>query len=187
MTALMCVLVCGSLASAAVLDGTKGKVEFTAVGRPSAIKINGHGPGPGGEVTLEKKDKAYSLSGEATFDLDALDTGIGMRDRHMKEKYLETGKHKIATLKLTDVAVPAETVDKGGEIKTTALLNLHGVEKPVDVAIQIAGDGDALKGVSRFKIKLSDYGIEIPKFSGVTVADDVDVTAETRLARPAAR
>lgn len=172
-----------SAAGAAILEAGRGKIEFTAVGRPSAIKINGHGPGPEGDVALSKSDKGYRLSGEARFDLDALETGIGMRDRHMKEKYLETGKFKTASLKL-DGDLTTALVEQGGEIKTTGRLNLHGVEKPVDIALKIEKDGERLKGVSRFTIKLSDYGIDIPRFSGVTVADDVEIVAETSLARP---
>ena len=81
------------------LSTTEGKVEFLAVGQPSALKIRGklsdEKPISG---SLEVVDG--SLSGTAKVKLDGFDTGIELRNRHMKEKYLETGKYPETAVKL---------------------------------------------------------------------------------------
>ena len=69
-----------------------------AIGRPAAIKILGKSKGPSGELKIQKSDQDFLVNGEAIIDLDSFETGINMRDQHMKEKYLETGKGKNAKL-----------------------------------------------------------------------------------------
>lgn len=168
-------------AHAESLKLSEGKTSFLAVGRPSALKINGTGKGPVGEFKLEKAADAFLMTGEATMDLASFDTGIGMRDRHMKEKYLEVEKFKEAKLAFAAAKIPAAVMKTGGELKLDATLELHGVKKPVAVAMTIAGGEKARTTVAKFKIKLSDFAIDVPKFSGVTVADEVEITAESKV------
>lgn len=175
------VIVCIPFAAQAlILNPLKGKVEFQAVGRPAAIKINGQSPGPQGELKTRMDGTDQILDGEIQLDLEKLDTGIGMRDRHMKEKYLETGKFKNAVLKLKSARIPVKILNEGGDAQVKALLSLHGVEKPVDLEMKFTKAGSEITNKSSFKIQLTDYGIEIPKFSGITVANDVQVEIETR-------
>jgi polyisoprenoid-binding protein YceI len=55
-------------------------------------------------------------------------------------------------------------------------LKLHGVEKPVSGTFDLSGSGASPKLAAKFAIKLSDFGIGIPSFAGVTMADEVAVT-----------
>jgi polyisoprenoid-binding protein YceI len=167
---------------AATLDSMKGETHFLAVGRPSALKIDGTGRGPSGDLRFTKTPEGVSFSGEISVDLSTLDTGIGTRDRHMKEKYLEVEKYKSAVLKFTDARIPKAAVTSGGEVKLTATLNLHGQEKPVDVDMTVKPQGEKILSSSKFSFKLSQFAIDIPKFSGITVADDVEVTVSTEVA-----
>lgn len=81
------------------LNAEKSPVGFTAVGRPSALKIKGEGA----KATGALKSAGDSLEGEISANLDVFQTGISLRDHHMKEKYLETGKpgFSSAVLKLS--------------------------------------------------------------------------------------
>src|SRR3989338_6695806 len=63
-----------------------GDVRFLAVGKPSMLKIHGKGKILAADFQLEKE----SLKGSAEVDLNSIDTGIALRNQHMKEKYLET-------------------------------------------------------------------------------------------------
>lgn len=146
-----------------------GKVEFLAVGKPSFLKVKGEGVTPTGTMTVTN-DKA---SGEFSFDLTKLSTGIEMRDEHMKEKYLEVGKHPKAIVRFKDV----EVKDGAAKGAIPAELELHGQKKPITMDAELKNG----KATGKFKIKLSDYAIEIPKYSGITIADDVDVTIESVL------
>jgi polyisoprenoid-binding protein YceI len=159
----------------------QGSSEFRAVGRPSAIKIVGHGQGPSGDFNWTKEGTDYVITGESLLDLDTLDTGISLRDQHMKEKYLETGKIKTANLKLKEIRVSSDLIHQGGEFKTPGILNLKGVEKSVEVSVSIKPNKEKLAIQSQFQIKLSDFSVNIPSYMGITVADLVDIKIETAI------
>ncbi len=170
---------------AAVLDPAKGKTEFLAIGRPAALRINGTGAGPTGYFSLKKVGQDYFLNGEAIFDLATLDTGIAMRDRHMKETYLEIEKFKTAKLFFKDVKIPLDKITGGGAVTFSATLELHGKESPVEVEINLTPNATDISTSAKFKVNLSTFGVEIPKYAGITVASDVTVTTQTQISKAA--
>ena len=150
-----------------------GKTEFHAVGRPSLIKVNGEGKGPEGALQVE----GVKVAGDLTLDLTSLTTGISMRDSHLKDKYLETGKYPQATLHLTDVSLPPEwTLGTGTKDRAfKGDLTLHGQTKPVNGTFDVGGTADSMTAVARFTIDISQFGIEIPKYLGITVRNEVPI------------
>lgn len=64
---------------------SNGTVKFFAVGNPSAIRIDGVGAGPEGKLEVVADDKNSKMAGQFIFDLNSLNSGIEMRDSHMKE------------------------------------------------------------------------------------------------------
>lgn len=169
------------LFAAVTLTPSDGSTQFLAVGRPSALKINGKGEGPAGSLSFKKAGENFVMSGEAIVDLSSFETGIGMRDRHMKETYLEVEKFKTAKLTLKDVAVPRAILEKGGEVKCKGNLDLHGKQRDVDVVMTLEKKDAMVGATSKFTIKLSDFAIAVPKYAGITVADEVTVTTETKI------
>lgn len=176
-------VLCGQVSFAAVNYKTvaaKGETVFVAKGFPSAIKIEGKAPAPEGQVSVKAEARAAEVSGRFTLDLSKLDTGIGMRDRHMKDKYLEVEKFKNAQLTIDPVSFPGGV--KAGKAPFTGVLNLHGVEKPVkgEYELTLVDDKNwAIK--ANFTLKLSDFNIDVPKFSGITVADEVALNIDSNL------
>jgi polyisoprenoid-binding protein YceI len=172
-------------ASSVTFDPAKGSVKFVAVGHPRAVQIEGKSSGFSGTLAIASEGKSNKASGDLTFDLDSLTTGISMRDHHMKEKYLETGKFKSAKLSFKDLLVPAELLssEKGKDkasVKDMAFkgtLNLHGVDKEITGKADVAQDGTKITVNATFTIKLSDFKIDIPTYLGITVADEVNITA----------
>lgn len=157
-------------------SSTEGSVNFLAVGKPSMLKIHGKAPGPKSNFQLENG----MLKGVAEFSLDSLDTGIELRNQHMKEKYLQTKEFPLATLTLTEAAVGdqfPQTLAIDGEKPFQGKLKLHGVEK--DVSGKFSGKDGKIS--AKFQVKISDFGIDVPSYLGVTVTDTVDVTVELSL------
>lgn len=109
-------------------------------------------------------------SGRIEVDLTGLDTGIPLRNEHMRSaQWLDTATHPRAVFETESVR------HKGGDGYTvTGKLTLKGVTKtvttPVTVkhikqseATQKAGfKGDVLQVKTAFKIRLSDYNVTIP-------------------------
>ena len=166
-----------SAAQAAIVETTKGHVEFLAIGKPSAIKIRGKG----NDLKSDLQVKDNQVSGKFIFNLESLQTGIELRDSHMKEKYLETAKYKNAELSLKPVSLPKDLCKEDLKIEKAPFegtLKLHGVEKPVTGEFDVTAKGG--KGISqvRFNTNISDYSIDLPVYLGIKVADKVENTVE---------
>lgn len=179
-TLLISLLLLPSLSFAMVnlkLDSKEGKTEFLAIGNPGFLKINGKGDGPKGDLKIENG----SINGQINLDLSSLDTGMGLRNQHMKEKYLQVDKFPQATLTIKDQKIPGNwniTSPKISGGKLQAILKVHGEEKPVTVSYDIT---DKAQIKANFEMKITDYKVEIPSFMGVTVADKVTVNIESTL------
>lgn len=110
----------------------------------------------------------------ATFELSTLDTGIGLRDEHMKEKYLEVGKYPISELKLDHMEL---TQTSGKNMPFHGVLKLHGVERPVEGSFDLEQTYEHRTNIkAEFSVRLSNFGIEIPHYLGITIADEVKLT-----------
>ncbi len=149
-----------------------GKVEFKTKGWPNLVTIKGEGKGVKGQL----KANAGKVSGDLSFDLTTLKTGIELRDTHMKENYLEVKNHPTAKLTLTDVSVP-ENLD--GSFEFSGKLTLHGVENDVKGKAELENEDGKIKMNAEIPIKLSDFKIAIPSYQGITVAEKVTIKFES--------
>jgi polyisoprenoid-binding protein YceI len=158
------------------LANAKGDVVFHAVGRPSAIKINGKLGMPKGRITVN----GSKISGILTLPLENLDTGIKLRDKHAKEKYLETSKYPEAKLELTSIQFPKPL--PAGDFSFTDVpfignLTLHGHSQKINGNTKVEKKDSQISISSLFKTKISDYGIATPSFMEISLADTVEVDA----------
>ncbi len=104
--------------------------------------------------------------------LDTVDTGISLRNTHMKEKYLDTKTHPNAELK-----VPLAALKEGKSQPLKGVFTVHGKSKEVSAMFDAAKNGDALDVNGLFEFNLKHYDIDVPNYLGVTVKPDVQVTA----------
>jgi len=151
------------------LEGELGSAKFEAVGNPGFLTIEGDK----GTITGKYSKAGGKLSGSFDIDLNSLSTDMELRDTHMKDKYLETKKYPKATLTVENVVLP-----KDGYFKFAGKLTLHGKTNSV------SGDcllKEAINFECKFKVGLTDYGIAIPEWKGVTVAKDVNIVARVAL------
>jgi polyisoprenoid-binding protein YceI len=165
-----------AFASVSKFQATEGTVNFLAVGKPSMLKIHGKAPGPKANFSLEKGN----LSGSSEIAMDSLDTGIELRNQHMKEKYLQTKEFPSAVFTLKEAPVGESflrSLSIDGEKLFKGSLKLHGVEKGVEGKFT-AKDGKVL---AKFQVKISDFGIAVPSYLGITVTDTVDVNVDLAL------
>ncbi|MEZ4749902.1 MAG: YceI family protein [Bdellovibrionota bacterium] len=172
-------LVWGSLLQAAIdLKTTQNSVEFLAIGQPSALKIRGklEKNKLSGSCALEKT--VFSCTGK--IPLDALDTGISLRNEHMKEKYLETGKFPESTLVVDPIPLTntdsQNNFEQKGDFK--GKLTLHGVTRSESGTYELRKKEGKLYTALSFEIELDPYGIEIPSYLGIKVSKKVEVKVE---------
>jgi polyisoprenoid-binding protein YceI len=117
-----------------------------------------------------------------TVALANLTTGIGLRDKHMKEKYLEVQKYPSAILTVARGALKVPSTADKVEADVPGLLNIHGQTRPVVVHYESKKDGANLLTRGKFRINMRDFGVAVPSYLGVTVKPEVDVSANFRVA-----
>ena len=120
---------------------------------------------------------AAASSVQVTINIDSLDTGNGLRNKEMRERYLETNKFGTATFKSVAVTGPASIAPNvPADINVTGDLTLHGVTKRMTnpVRVVLIPDG-RIHATTDFKIHMPDFGITVPHNVLVTVNDEVPV------------
>lgn len=119
-----------------------------------------------------------AASGSLRVPLASLDTGIELRNAHLRDTYLETGRGEgfeeavLAAVELDDV----RTTEGANDTRFTGVLRLHGVERPVAGMARIRRSGDRLRVEARFALSLEAFAIPPPRYLGVGVRDEVRVS-----------
>jgi polyisoprenoid-binding protein YceI len=120
---------------------------------------------------------ARPFSGSVVVDLRTLDTGIGLRNEHLREKYLEVNKtpgFDTATLSELDlIGLDPEAPEGKGSFAGS--LTVHGVTKKVTGPVEVHEAGGGLRVKASFAVDLVDYGIAKPRYLGIGVTNVVQV------------
>ena len=144
----------------------EAKVEFTAVG-PGGLKIDG--------TTSDLEVQASKESLKVICQLSTLTTGISLRDRHMRDKYLETAKYPTAELRVARSALTMPAAGGRSEGTASGILLLHGREKPVTFSYRVEDSGGGLTVSGKLAINIQDWDIQIPSYLGITVKPGVEI------------
>ena len=124
-----------------------------------------------GDVT-PTSDEQGAVRGALKVELQTLETGIGIRDRHMKNNYLEVEKGPgFATATIEDIRV--EKLD--GKTVFTAMLSLHGQKKKVSGAAELQQKDGKIRVQAQFPVKVSEFEIPAPTYLGVGVKDEIQI------------
>jgi polyisoprenoid-binding protein YceI len=136
-------------------------------------------PAISGELGVDPTNPAR-LIGELAVDLSTMDTGIGLRNRHLRERYFEVEKGaSFARALVSEVTLDAEAAATvtGSTTSTTftAVLTLHGVTRPVAGHVDVRPEAGGVSIEARFPVRISDFEIPPPRYLGVGVKDEVQV------------
>ena len=96
---------------------------------------------------------------------------------HFNEKYMEVEKFPKATFQGKIMGFKVN-VPGAQPVKAIGKLNIHGVEKQVEIpgTLEISGGKAILK--SKFIVKLQDYNIKIPKLVWQNIAEEIEVRVD---------
>jgi len=130
----------------------------------------------GGELELDAEHPG-ALNGAVSVDLRTLRTGIGLRDAHLREKYLEVQRGSgfdTATLKNVRVAVPGLRNFRG-KAPFQGILTVHGEDREIGGTAEIADLGSGIRVAAVFDLRISDFQIARPAYLGVGVSNNIQV------------
>src|SRR5215469_8572736 len=164
------------------IDPAHSSAEFK-VKHMMIANVKGTIKGITGDLTEHTTDSSLSFI-EATIDVSTLNTGEPQRDAHLKSAdFLELEKYPTITFKSTKV------VHKGdAEYAVTGDLTIHGVTKPVTLAIEGPTPqhkdpwGNTRIGLSATtKINRKDFGLNwnaALETGGILVGEDVQISLD---------
>lgn len=117
------------------------------------------------------------LDGELSLDLRGLETGIGLRDEHMRDQYLEVGRGGgFERAVLSGIRVgDADPATFAGRTPFEGELLLHGVRHTVAGEAVVRREAGRVRVEASFPLALAAYDIPLPQYLGVGVKDQVQV------------
>lgn len=160
-----------ALAHAGLNSIGSSEVGFLAVG-PAGLKIEGTGSG------LSAKE----AGGNVTVDvpLSTLETGISLRDKHLKDA-LNVSKHPKATFSVARSALKFPEDGKTVEASGQGTFNLNGTSKSSEFKYKVSRTGSDYHVQGAATIDITDFKIEKPCYLGVCVDKDVKVKVKFKL------
>jgi polyisoprenoid-binding protein YceI len=135
------------------------------------MRIEGKTP----ELTVARNGDGLDFS----VRLGTLQTGIELRDRHMRDEVFEVERFPVARLHIARVRLP----DGEASGMAPAELTVHGQTHPVNVAFRVR-PRRGYDVTASFRMDLRDYGMKPPTYLGIAVKPDVDVSADFHLDSP---
>ncbi len=107
-------------------------------------------------------------------DLGSLDTGSGKRNKHMREKYLETGKFPVAVFE--GVFSPDSVIsDSLTRVQVRGRLTIHGITQPLNIKAKLITTDRNIRVLAAFPVNIRDFGIKKPRFLFVSMNEKVRV------------
>lgn len=153
--------------------GDKGYVEFLS--RAPMLEFKGISNNLVGLIDLDENVVDFYV------DLNTLDTGIRLRNRHMRESYLETNKFPFAefTGKLNgEVNIGSREAQ---QVSVTGKFNIHGVQRDITVGGTLLFDDNQVTLSATWEVKLEDYNIDRPRVIFYELSDTQVVTININL------
>ena len=166
-------LILFSSVDAQEFKGEKGEIVF--ISQAPLSEFEGKSQALNGLVDFDKNLLDFFI------DLNTLKTGIGLRDRHMRENYLETKKFPFAEFTGKMKTVPNLEPGKSQNVVAVGKFKIHGVEREIEVPGQLTLQGNELLLKASFKVLLSDHNISIPKMMFYELAEEQIVNISIRL------
>jgi polyisoprenoid-binding protein YceI len=136
-----------------------------------------------GEVAVDPR-KNGAVDGTLIVDLRTLQTGINLRDSHMRENYLEVQKGEgFSNAKLSRIQLDGiDSTHPVGKGRFRGMLLLHGEEREVTGTAEISRAGSRFQVNAVFPVKVSDFNIASPTYLGVGVKNEVKVAVNFQAA-----
>lgn len=161
---------------------TTTEASFTS--KALIVKFSGRTSKVEGEGEIDINNPAKNPKGLVTIDVPSFDTGIPLRNEHMRGM-IEADKYPTATFKLKSLKAPKLVANSAVEGTVTGDLTFHGVTKAVTAPVSLVylpeadknyRPGDWVAVSTSFNIKLSDYGLNLPQgVLGMKVANDLAI------------
>ncbi|HEX3528349.1 MAG TPA: YceI family protein [Thermoanaerobaculia bacterium] len=113
-------------------------------------------------------------TGRIVIDATSAETGVKRRDKKMHEKILESPKFPLMVFTVERIS---GTLNRAGrsEIELHGTLDMHGVQRPMDLVVTAKADGAKVAAVGHVTIPYLKWGMADPSFFILRVDKEVHV------------
>ena len=163
-----------SAQSATAVEVRGGTAAFDAATNVSAIGIHGKSAALEGRATVRDAADGFQIQQlEASVPVKTLNTGMGLRDEHMRKHVFTTADGQLPDLRFSARSSTCSGSDKQATCQLKGELAMRGTAKPFTITLKVTRESGSFRAVGDGIVKLSTYGIPAPSQLGVTVVDDV--------------
>lgn len=106
-------------------------------------------------------------------ELAGLKTGIGLRDRHLRDNYLEADLYPYAFIAGHIVGV--QIANDTSKVEISGSFTIHGVERPFGTICSVVRTGTTYHVMSEFEVRLTEHNIEVPSLMFLKVNEVIAV------------
>lgn len=165
-----------------IVDPENSSVSFVC--KHVLSNVRGMFQQPSGRITLDEATPANSQI-EATVDARSITTGVDERDTHLKSaEFFDVNKYPTISFASSSVTKASATT-----YSVTGMLSMHGVSKPVTLAVTASPAflhaGGIRRGIeATTSVNRKDFGLvwEFPgEGPGVVVGDNIKITIDAEL------
>ncbi|HEX6051426.1 MAG TPA: YceI family protein, partial [Gemmatimonadaceae bacterium] len=144
---------------------------FTAVGSATGVS---------GEIVLDLAQPHRSTIRGVVVDLRRLTSDSERRDRALRERFLESRRYPYAQLDSVTLGGLPPTIPHRHPFafELASDLTVHGVTRRTRWRGEVTLSGDTLRGQATTRVAMTDFGIEVPRFLWLRVADAVKLDIE---------
>lgn len=164
-----------------VLDAkAKNRVEFHS--KATLESFSGKAKSITAEFDVDPT-KLSAAKGKVTVDLRTLDTGIDLRNKHMRENHLHTDSFPSAVFSLDSISgAGALSHEASTSLAVHGQMTIHGVTKSVTSPATLSAAGaHGMRIQAEFPLKITEYGIPRPEFLFLKLAEEVRIVVDLTL------
>lgn len=180
---LCCIAFFGAAGSASattfrVHPGKECRVSFTS--KAAMEQFEGKTNSLEGSIDIDPAALGDTASVRFEVDLATLDTGLKMRNTHMRENHLETSKYPKAVFEgvaLRGRSARALEAGRAESLDVEGTFSVHGVSRRIRIGVEVVYRPAAAPAPARiefsttFPVALADYAIARPQFLFLKLSD----------------
>lgn len=160
----------------------KNRVEFHS--KATLESFSGKAKSITAEFDVEPENLA-ATRGKVTVDLRSLDTGIDMRNKHMRENHLHTDSFPSAIFNVDSLRMLSSPRTGTDSVAVYGVMTIRGVSQATaarGVVTTQPGSGEgARRFEAEFPLKITDFGIPRPEFLFLKLAEEVKIVVDLTL------
>lgn len=171
-----------------VMDVNQGIVSFDVATNVPALRVHGKSNSVTARVRLDSGPTGVLLEQiEARMPVRSLDTGLSLRDEHMRKYIFTTADGQVPDVQFWSERAECPSLGSGQRTTCTVsgALTIRGTARPFVMTLTISEDNGIVRASGHGIVKLSAYGIDQPSQLGVRTTDEIKLKLELTARRSA--